>query len=259
MAYAFPGANALDYAPCPYGASRLIFRGPACDLTRPYAACLGGSETYGRFIADPWPRLLGRGLGIAVANLGCMNAGPDVYLQDKPTLQIAAQATVTVVQITGAQNLSNRFYSVHPRRNDRLIGVTPLLRSIFRRVDFTEFNFTRHLLFALNRHNPDAFDVVAEELRAAWVNRMQALLRQLKGPSLLLWVADAPPPAPGPEGGLSVEPMLIDREMITSIRPLASVYLEFCPSLAARAKGHEGKFSMQGGRIVFPVQQITSG
>ncbi len=35
----------------------------------------------------------------------------------------------------GAQNLSNRFYAVHPRRNDRFLRASTLMKTIFREVD----------------------------------------------------------------------------------------------------------------------------
>jgi hypothetical protein len=240
MAYAFPGAGALDYAPCHYGTSRLMFRGPFRPLEEQFVACLGGSETYGKFVPHPYPALLEEALDVQVLNLGCVNAGPDVFLHDTPILDLAADADACVVQIMGAQNLTNRYYSVHPRRNDRFLAATPLLRSIFRDVDFTEFNFTRHLLSALRRRSADRFEVVAEELRAAWVTRMKDLLGRLTCPTVLLWLADGPPPPPNRRADLLGEPMLVDAEMVAAVRPLATSYVEVSPSAAARKLGAEG-------------------
>ena len=48
------GAGALDYFPCRYGASRAVFRGPERDLSRPYVALLGGSATFGKYVATPF-------------------------------------------------------------------------------------------------------------------------------------------------------------------------------------------------------------
>ena len=241
MAYAFPGDGALDYFPCRYGNSRLLFRGPRRDIERAYVAILGGSETYGKFVPDPFPDLIERELGLPVANLGCMNAGPDVFLNEETVTEIAAQACVTVVQLLGAQNLSNRYYGVHPRRNDRFLGATPLLRAIFPRVDFTEFNFTRHMLRALQHSSADRFEVVAEELRAAWVARMTQLLARLKGPTILLWMSDFAPPSPTRRVELDAAPMLIDAEMVAAIRAHATGYVQVISSAQAQAQGVQGK------------------
>ena len=132
MAYEYPGDGSLDYYPCRYGTSRVLFRGPRRDLDRPYVAMLGSTETYGKFVPEPYPALTEAATGLRVVNLGYVNAGLDLYLKDPEVLDTAARARVTVVQIMGAQNLSNRFYTVHPRRNDRFTGPTPLLRALFR-------------------------------------------------------------------------------------------------------------------------------
>ena len=240
MAYIFPGDGALDYFPCRYGSSRLLFRGPRRDIERAYVAVLGGSETYGKFVQDPFPDLIERDLGLPVANLGCMNAGPDVFLNEESITAIAAQACVTVVQLLGAQNLSNRYYAVHPRRNDRFLGATPLLRAIFPRVDFTEFNFTRHMLQALQHSSAERFEVVAEELRAAWVVRMKLLLARLAGPTILLWMADVAPPSPTRQVELARNPLLVDAEMVAVIRPSATGYVQVISSAQARAQRVEG-------------------
>lgn len=240
MAYAFPGAGALDYSPCSYAASRLTFRGPRADLKEPFVACIGGTETYGKFIPTPYPDLLDEMLDMQVVNLGCVNAGPEVYVQERALMQMVSSGMACVVQITGAQNLTNRYYSVHPRRNDRFTGPTPLLRALFKKVDFTEFSFTRHMLHVLQAHSADRFEVLAEELRAAWVARMKQLLAQITCPTVLFWLADAPPPAPGRRADLAHDPMLVDAEMIAAVRPMATSYVEVIPSPQARAKGAEG-------------------
>lgn len=226
MSYAFPGEGALDYLPCHYGTSRLVFRGPRRSLERPYIAILGGTETYGKFVPDPYPDLVEDETGMAVVNLGCMNAGPDVFLNDPAIVEIANRSAVTVLQIMGAINITNRYFAVHPRRNDRFLHATPLLRGMFREVDFTEFSFTRHMLRALQATSPDRFEVVAEELRATWVERMLLLLGRITGPKILFWMSDQAPPPPARRASLRIEPLLVDAEMVAALSGQADVYVE---------------------------------
>lgn len=240
MAYDNPGDGSLDYYPCRYGMSRLMFRGPRRDLSRPYVAVLGGTETYGKFVAEPYPALLEAATGTRVINFGLVNAGVDAFLKDADVLDAAANARLVVVQIMGAQNLTNRYYSVHPRRNDRFLAASPLLRSIYRDVDFTDFHFTRHLLRQLQTLSADRFEVLAEELRSTWVRQMRALLRTVQGRAVLLWIASHRPPAPGRRANLDRDPLIVDAEMIAAVRPLAQDYLELCPSALALARGTEG-------------------
>ena len=226
MAYALPSGGALDYFPCRYGVSNLMFRGPRRSFDRPYVAFFGGNETYGKFIPDPFPDLVEEEIGLGAVNLGCANAGLDLYLNDPALLAIAAGAEAVVLQVLGAGNLSNRYYAVHPRRNDRFLGPTPLLKTLYRDVDFTEFSFTRHLLLTLQAQSPDRFEVLADELRTTWLARMQDLLGRLPTRTLLVWMADQPPPQVTRRSGLLHDPVLIDAEMMAAVRPLARTYVE---------------------------------
>jgi Domain of unknown function (DUF6473) len=220
MAYVYPGAGAPEDAACRYGASRLLFRGPQRDVRGPYCVVLGGTETYGRYVARPFADLLEQALGVPVVNLGLPNAGLDAFVQDADVMHLVARARAVVVQVLGAQNLSNKFYAVHPRRNDRFLGGHACLKALFPEVDFTEFNFTRHLLQSLYRVSPDRFAVVAAELRLLWQERMRTLLAQAQRP-VLLWAA---PVAPLKDTGRLEDrlyPSLVTEGMMHKIRPLA--------------------------------------
>ncbi|MGL4320107.1 MAG: DUF6473 family protein, partial [Paracoccaceae bacterium] len=220
MAYVYPGAAAPADAACRYGNSRLLFRGPQRDTRGQYCVVLGGTESYGRHVAQPYPDLLEQALGVPVVNLGLPNAGLDAFVLDADVMHLVGSARAVVVQVLGAQNLSNRYYAVHPRRNDRFLGACGPLRALFPEVDFTEFNFTRHLLQSLHRVSPERFAVVAAELRAVWLARMKALLAQAKRP-VLLWAA---PVGPLRDTGLLEDrlyPTLVTAAMMEAVRPLA--------------------------------------
>ena len=97
MAYEHPGARSLDYLPCRYGTSKLLFRGPRRRLDGDYCALLGGSETYGKYVRTPYPALLEDRLGATVVNFGYMNAGADVFLNEPVIVDACNKARVTVV------------------------------------------------------------------------------------------------------------------------------------------------------------------
>ena len=237
MAYAFPGEGALDYFPCSYGASRLVFRGPRRSLDRPYIAFLGVTETYGKYVPDPFPDLVEDEIGFAAVNLACVNAGPDVYLNEPGVLEIAREAEAVVVQVMGAVNLTNRFYAVHPRRNDRLITATPALRALYRDVDFTEFNFTKHMLTTLEATSKERFEVVATELRTAWADRMRMLLGRVSNRTVLLWMADD---APNRTRAVVRDTGLVNDAMVAALRPAASTYVEAVTTPEARRASLNG-------------------
>ncbi|WP_370513049.1 DUF6473 family protein [Oceaniovalibus sp. ACAM 378] len=217
MAYEGMPRPALDYAPCRYGESRVLYRGPKQRLYGSFIAVLGGSETYGRFLADPYPSLLQDETGVRTINFGCVNAGVDVFLQDEAVLSAARNAQAVVIQITGAQNLSNRFYAVHPRRNDRFVRASAMLRAVFPEVDFTEFHFTGHMLTTLQHTSDARFALIRDELQRVWVARMNLLMAQIGRPVILLWLGDRTPDdlADRVEDG---GPMFVTRRMIRMLR-----------------------------------------
>lgn len=240
MSYEKLGAPGLDYAPCRYGNSRLVFRGPARKLDGKYVAFLGSTETYGKFVEKSFPDLVEDATGTRCVNFGVVNAGVDAFANDPTMLSAARDARVTVIQAMGAHNMSNRFYTVHPRRNDRFVKPSQIMRSIFREVDFTEYHFTRHMLGEVCVKAPDRFAILRDELRAAWVARMRLLIRQIGGRIILLWFADHAPETAQGQTGLGSNPLMVDRFMLEELRPLVTGIVEVTASRTAMARRLEG-------------------
>jgi hypothetical protein len=189
-------ASHLAVAPATarYGGSRLVFRGPERDTGQRFVVVLGGAAAFGRDIAAPWPDLLEHRLGRPVVNLSLPQGGLDAWVGDGDVMALVGRAEDVVVHLTGAALLSNRFYSVHPRRNDRFVGASGALRHLFPEVDFTEFAFVGHMLKVLGAKGEVRLRPLVAELQAAWTERMGRLLQQAGGRALLVWAEAAPPP-----------------------------------------------------------------
>lgn len=225
-----PGKHALDYAPYTIGRSRIQLRGPEPLLSEPFVAYLGGTETYGKFIARPFPELLCDRMSCAGLNLGFVNAGVDAYLHDPELIAAANRAKVVVFQITGAHTLNNRFYTVHPRRNDRFVKASALLQTVYREVDFTDITFTRHLLQTLLATGAERYDIVVEELRTAWIARMRTLLERIKSPVVLLWIGEMGPSEPIPVHRFpNRAPLLVESSMLDQLASLVSERVDVVP------------------------------
>ena len=232
------GPGGLDYLPCRYGNSKVLFRGPRRSLDDPFVAFFGGTVTYGKFVRTPFPDLVEQSLGKTCVNFGSLNGGVDVFATDPYLREVSGMAHTTVIQITSPRNMSNRFYRVHPRRNDRFVEASALLRAIYREVDFADFNFTKHLLNRLSLISPDRFRTVVDELQTAWIARMRLVLSQISGRTVLLW---AGPHGPGEapddiEGDLA----FVSRGMVDKVRELATEYVEVVVSDDALEAGTEG-------------------
>lgn len=239
MSFEQRGRMPLDYHPAALPGSALRFRGPLAAQQGPAVVCIGGSETFGRFIDAPFPTQLDQALDVPVLNLGVVNAGLDVMMNDPAIAAAVHDAEAVVMQVTSAHNMTNRFYSVHPRRNDRFLSASPMLRTIYPQVDFTEFHFTRHLLTHLRSASEDRFEIIRAELEAAWVARMRRFLNHVAVPVHVLWLSNRMPDDPEDEE-LMQYPLFVTPKMLDAIASdAASITI-------AAASADEGAFSVQG-------------
>ncbi|MEP5632957.1 MAG: DUF6473 family protein [Tateyamaria sp.] len=238
MSYDALRPGGLDYLPCRYGNSKVLFRGPKRAIDKPFVAFFGGTTTYGKFIQTPFPAVVEADLGMTCANFGSVNGGVDVFATDAFLREVTTIARATVIQITSPRNMSNRFYRVHPRRNDRFVEASPLLRAIYRDVDFAEFNFTNHMLTRLLTVSPERFQPVVDELRTAWIARMRLVLGQIPGKSILLWASELSPENVGND--VNSDPAFITRDMLDQVIPLATEYVEVVAPDAAQDANTDG-------------------
>lgn len=228
---------------CHYEPSRLPFRGPRQDLTGDYVAVLGGSDTFGRFIKTPYAERLSHAVGMPCVNLGCVNAGIDAFYKDRTVIDICRNANAIIIQALGAQNMSNRFYTVHPRRNDRFLRASQGLQNLYPEIDFAEFIFTRHLLTELFRADAQRFTLVEEELRSAWVPRLRSLIEATGRPVILFWFADHYPDeaiTDHPRGPMQAEPLFVTRRMLDALRDDVTSIVELRPSQRILDQGTAG-------------------
>lgn len=216
-----------------------------------YVALLGGSATLGKAVAMPFPALVAARTGLPILNLGTLNGGPDAYLSDPAALQLISRAKVAVVQLTGAETLSNPYYNVHSRRNDRFLAASPDLKALYPEVDLTEIHFARHLLQVLARTDAGRFALVVRALQATWVARMQSLLVHLPLRRRLLWLSEAPPPDRADTFGPA--PLFVDRRMLDRLSPLAGEAVIAVPSPAARSLDEAADLFASGSGLPGPA------
>ncbi|ABD53461.1 DUF6473 family protein [Jannaschia sp. CCS1] len=241
MSFEQRGRMPLDYQPSVLPGSALRFRGPLSADNGPSLVCIGSSETFGRFIDSPFATQLDQALDMPVLNLGVMNAGLDVMMNDPAIAAAVADADAVVMQITSAHNMTNRFYSVHPRRNDRFLSASAMLRTIYPQVDFTEFHFTRHLLSHLREASEDRFEILRTELESAWVARMRRYLNSLAVPVHLLWLSNRKPDMPE-DADLARHPLFVTSKMLEEVREdAASLTIAACDG-SDEADAVKGKF-----------------
>jgi hypothetical protein len=178
-----------------------------------------------------------------VANLGVAHGGLDAVLGDGAVRAALGAATAVALQLPGAATMSNRFYTVHPRRNDRFVRASGRLRSLYPEVDFTEFHFIRHLLSRLAELSPERFAALREEIRTAWTARLDRFLDEARVPVHLLWLARRAPEDGPAEGDLGADPLFVDRAMLDAVsRGAASLTVVSDRSSPGGGTGAPGMF-----------------
>ncbi|MEM6933642.1 MAG: DUF6473 family protein [Pseudomonadota bacterium] len=219
----------FDYDPYAFGRTKQMFRGPVPDLRNPYMVCLGSAHTFGRFANRPFSSLIERAVGRPVVNFGAEGAGPGLFLDDPDVLHVANGSEFCVIEVMSARAISNRMYTVRGRRNERLMRVSELLRGLYPDIDFGQFAGVKGMLRALERADPDRFRLVHNEMRNAWIARMQSLLNEIERPTILFWFSDDAPPERAEvttTGGGGRHPAFVDGDMIDAVRGSADLYLE---------------------------------
>lgn len=222
----------IEYNAYRFGRSRQRFRGPKPDLSGPYISFIGGSETYGKFVQDPFPSILQNSLDYTCANWGTPGAGPSFFLKDPVVLEACSNSKICVVSVMGAVAMSNRLYSVFKRRNSRVRATSAGLKAMFPNLKLGDYRFAHNMLRHMYRDNPLNFKVLEIELKEAWIARMRELLDEIETTRVLFWISERTPDegfGPDERDAFVTHPAFVDREMVEAIAPMADLVVEYVP------------------------------
>jgi hypothetical protein len=163
----------------------------------------------------------------------------DVFVNEPVVHDITGNARVTVVEVLGAANSSNLFYAVHPRRNDRFLRASQQLKQLYPDVDFTQFNFTQHMLQHLSKTDAERFKLIRRTLQRLWMRRMRQLIGKLGEVVVLLGLNpcdnDADATNPALRG-----PAFVTDSMLERLAPLIDAYVEISSDVAGSGRDARG-------------------
>lgn len=219
----------FDYKIYRFGRSRQIFRGPQPNLRGKYLAFIGSSYTFGRYVDEPYPDLVAREMDVPMVNFGTDGAGAGFFLSDPEVRNAASDAHICVVQVMSATAVSNRMFTVRPRRNARLHQVSDLLLGIYPEVDFERFAFTKPMLRHLRELDEQRFRLVVNEMKNAWIGRVQTLLASIECKTILFWFSQRSPDELDTEDAKptgSGYPFYVDGAMLETLKPSADAFVE---------------------------------
>ncbi|MCG7573534.1 DUF6473 family protein [Phaeobacter sp. CNT1-3] len=162
--------------------------GPLAQGARGSVLFIGGSETFGGYVARPFVQRFAHQSGLETGNLGAFCAGWEALGRDPVVLKYARTAGLIVLQLMGPQYRTNPYFQVHPRRNDRFVAPYAPLRQLFPQVDFTRFSFVGHLMRSLQQQDVYAHRRLQRGLQQAWRQHIAGLARLYRTPFVFLWV-----------------------------------------------------------------------
>lgn len=214
-------------------------RGPPPPSLAPgsYVACVGAAQTFGCFVARPWPTLLGEQLGVPVLNLGVAGAGPALFRQ--PQFQaLLAGARLVVFQVLSGRSADNSQFTSGGRErlrrssDGRELGADAAWSHLLHR-DLSGLHsplrrgLTNRWRACFGRQEVKA---LVRETQADWVANFQALLDATPCRKLLFWFSQRTPQHRPRYHSLpalfGAYPQLVDAAMVDAVAARADGYVQ---------------------------------
>ena len=192
------------------------FRGPL-DRGPGAIAWLGAAQTFGRYVADPFPAIVGSRLGLGTLNLGGAGTSPEYYLRRPILFDEVNRCPVAVIQVMSARGID---YGSFRSAEGRVGGVR------------TDTGLPAESLDVINgllaRGESHEAHRLIEESQRAWVEKMTRLFESVTCRTVLLYISFEEPPEEVVVNDTMVKkgfPQLVSLEMIRDIAPLADDFV----------------------------------
>jgi hypothetical protein len=180
--------RAFDYELWFVEDGRLCLRGPRRSVPEaPFLACVGAAQTFGRFVARPYPAQLEALSRRPVLNLGLSGAGPESFLKRGTLQELMRKAEIVVLQIMSGRSVSAGVFRC--RANAGVLEFVEGPRA-------GEVRVAKDAYAILKReYGANAFSEQVAAVREAWVDRYRRLLGEIERPTYLLWMSNRSPHA----------------------------------------------------------------
>jgi hypothetical protein len=201
------------------GINNTSFRGPAFDQSKPYVACMGAAQTFGRFVDRPYPAILAERFGSQFVNLGVGAAGP-LWFDAPQYIDLANQAKFVIVQVLSGRSESNSLFD-----NSSTGGLMGVRKADKRLMRFEEF-----LTELMETESRDRVKEIILETRASYLHNMMNLLQHIYRPKIFFWFSRRSPDYKEGFGTpwelLGEYPQLVNQAMVDMLRPYIDHYVE---------------------------------
>ena len=204
--------------------ARYVLRGPRPKTlaSQQYIASLGPAFTFGRFVDQPYPALLGKALNMASLNLGIGGIGPSFHTNPRydALLSLVNRAKLATILIFSGRSQSTSRFKVHECFQEQYYyeGTRMPADYVYQKLLETE--------------SPEVVAAQVAEIRERYVAEFVQLLNSIQVPKVLLWVSKRRPDYQESYDGLhkllSNFPHLVNQPMVDKLRSHCDAYLEYC-------------------------------
>lgn len=182
-------------------------------LRSPKIVFLGAAQTFGRFVASPYPAILGKRLDVSILNISRPGSAPATWLNCEEFFKIANRADIVIYQILSARGTETSF-----ARSES--GGKMLIRKKDGALISAEL-FLQELL----QKNPNCAIDYVNEIRSNYVRDTRKLLEKITTPVVGFWFSKRMPKYKfkrgHPRGGmLGAFPQYVDDHVMEEISEL---------------------------------------
>jgi len=219
-----------------------IFRGPAPDLSRPFVACVGGAQTFGRFTTSPFPQQLAQRLHMPVLNLGLGGAGPRYALRPE-ILAVLNRAQLVIVQYFSGRSASCSLFdnSMQGRNSGKYLPNNKFM------------SYEQFFKDMVAREDPQLLARIVAETREDYVHSMREVAAKLQPPKIALWMSRRKPDYEKgwveKHGWMNLFPQLLDRKVVTDSAAAFDDYVECVSKEGVPQRLWQAEAAIEGARL----------
>jgi len=217
------------------GLEQYPLRGPrrVAGRTERYVAYVGAAQTFGRFVAHPFPELVSERIGVPALNMGRAGEGPAWYLETDGVLDWLRGAEAVVVQVMSGRSVPNSMMAT-PYSGGAIVfregGPPDPTFWTGKGTTVPGMRAGKAYQWLIEHTDEETVRRVVAETRSTWVQLMSDLLDAVQTRTVLLWFSHRPPRYR--EGFSSVGrlfggfPQMVNEEMVGEVRAHADEYVE---------------------------------
>ena len=236
MSYQSVDKEVIDYQIYCLGQEKNPFRGPKVNLyDTSYISFLGAAQTFGRFVENPFPKIVANSMKLPCLNLGIAGCGPEFYIRQKDLINIINQSKIAVIQVMSGRSVTSPWIQIDPIVNANLRPNPSLFSGLPHKYDNGAFRPAYETFSYIYKElDKNQMKEMIEEHRQCWVNRMIQLAKLLTVPKILFYFSRRKPEYESDyssmEGIFGEDvggfPQLVNQGMLNSVKPHFTMYLE---------------------------------